>query len=678
MSSTASSLASATSGAVSASASATQGGSQPASYKVIGVLLAVGSGLVIGASFILKKKGLLNATKKAGGVAGEGHPYLKSVLWWSGMILMIVGEILNVIAYAFADAILVTPMGSLAVVTSGILAHFILKEKLTTFGWLGSALCILGSVIIAVNGPEQHASGGIEEFQKLFISVRFLVWVGICIAAAAALIWAKKNVLVYIFICSLLGGLSVACTSGLGAAILKSIRDKDGSQWKHWFMYFLIGFCVVTLLLEINYLNKALELFNTAMVTAIYFVVFTTCTIVTTIILNKGFDTTVSAIVTLVLGFLVIVLGVALLQLSKVDPEQIESTMLDRRTTLLLSATRAEKNGHKETAYDVEDPGMDTIRGLGGALGSVHRAISMRSRQSRRTTRMSSAESPFGAEEMGMRWRGRQGAPGAMGSGPGQMGEDGLRRYQLYDGPATDEPMPLDAADKISLHSNPKSATINGREKSGSAITFADNDNLHLYAASRKGPATQHVEQPRLEGTHVHTPTQGDFSIARSGSLFADKAYADPFSEENASAAGTSGHGLAGPQRQGTGDLGARPTLAQRLSSAFSTSSPDLASQDFAPAPDAAPSTAPAGSRGRFSLSPFGRGGARRSMSPPGEAMNGSTGAPRDHRVAHPRGPRDAEAQAEEEALVPRRASVDSEPDGLGPPLEQYDTRDAL
>lgn len=53
--------------------------------------------------------------------------------------------------------------------------------------------------------------------------------------------WAKKNVLVYIFICSLLGGLSVACTSGLGAAILKSIRDKDGSQWKHWFMYFLIG-----------------------------------------------------------------------------------------------------------------------------------------------------------------------------------------------------------------------------------------------------------------------------------------------------------------------------------------------------------------------------------------------------------------------------------------------------
>lgn len=34
---------------------------------------------------------------------------------------------------------------------------------------------------------------------------------------------------------------------------------------------------VVTLLTEINYLNKALELFNTAMVTPIYFVLFTGC-----------------------------------------------------------------------------------------------------------------------------------------------------------------------------------------------------------------------------------------------------------------------------------------------------------------------------------------------------------------------------------------------------------------
>lgn len=90
--------------------------------------------------------------------------------------------------------------------------------------------------------------------------------------------------LVYITICSLIGGLSVACTSGLGSSILTSIRwvlahgarfgrlqthllhpNRGDNQVKHWFFWFLFGFVVITLLTEINYLNKALELYNTAM-----------------------------------------------------------------------------------------------------------------------------------------------------------------------------------------------------------------------------------------------------------------------------------------------------------------------------------------------------------------------------------------------------------------------------
>lgn len=46
-------------------------------YDRIGIILAVGSGVLIGASFVFKKKGLLSAQK--GKVAGEGLGYLKSV-----------------------------------------------------------------------------------------------------------------------------------------------------------------------------------------------------------------------------------------------------------------------------------------------------------------------------------------------------------------------------------------------------------------------------------------------------------------------------------------------------------------------------------------------------------------------------------------------------------------------
>lgn len=56
-------------------------------YKAVGVSLAVASGVFIGVSFVLKKKGLLAANLKDGKEAGEGYGYLKNAWWWTGMIL---------------------------------------------------------------------------------------------------------------------------------------------------------------------------------------------------------------------------------------------------------------------------------------------------------------------------------------------------------------------------------------------------------------------------------------------------------------------------------------------------------------------------------------------------------------------------------------------------------------
>ncbi|KAJ3350194.1 hypothetical protein HDU83_009865 [Entophlyctis luteolus] len=55
-------------------------------HRVVGVVLAVCSGVFIGSSFILKKKGLLMSEKTHGEI-GQGHSYLKSGFWWAGLIL---------------------------------------------------------------------------------------------------------------------------------------------------------------------------------------------------------------------------------------------------------------------------------------------------------------------------------------------------------------------------------------------------------------------------------------------------------------------------------------------------------------------------------------------------------------------------------------------------------------
>ncbi|MCJ1383740.1 hypothetical protein MMC17_006854 [Xylographa soralifera] len=294
---------------------------RPPIYKAIGISLAVASGLFIGVSFVLKKVGLLKANVKYNEEAGEGYGYLKNAYWWTGMTLMIIGETCNFVAYAFVDAILVTPLGALSVVVTTILSAIFLKERLSFVGKIGCFICIVGSIIILLNAPAQSSAATIQEMQSYVIAPGFLSYTGVVIIGCAFIAfwvgprYGKKSMLVYLSICSLIGGLSVVATQGLGAAVVAQAGGTP--QFNQWFLYVLLVFVVCTLLTEIIYLNKALNLFNAALVTPTYYVFFTSATIVSSSILFRGFKGTPTSIATIIMGFLEICSGVILLQLSK-------------------------------------------------------------------------------------------------------------------------------------------------------------------------------------------------------------------------------------------------------------------------------------------------------------------------------------------------------------------------
>jgi drug/metabolite transporter (DMT)-like permease len=342
---------------------------RPPVYKVVGIILAISSGLFIGVSFVLKKMGLLKANVKYQEEAGEGYGYLKNAWWWSGMTLMIIGEICNFVAYAFVDAILVTPLGALSVVVTTILSAIFLKERLSFVGKVGCFNCIIGSIVIVINAPEQSAVSDIQDMKKLVISPGFLSYAGVVIVGCAVVAfwlgpkYGKKTMMVYLSICSLIGGLSVVATQGLGAAIVAQAGGK--SQFKEWFLYVLLVFVVTTLVTEIIYLNKALNLFNAALVTPTYYVFFTSATIVTSAVLFRGFKGTASTISTVIMGFLQICAGVILLQLSKsakdVPDAAVFSGDIDQVRTI------AEQ---EEPEYE---PRADTIRGGASILRSLSR-----------------------------------------------------------------------------------------------------------------------------------------------------------------------------------------------------------------------------------------------------------------------------------------------------------------
>lgn len=232
---------------------------RPASYKVIGICLAVASGLFIGVSFIFSKIGLLKANEKYSEIPGQGYGYLKNAWWWTGMLLMAIGEICNFVAFAFTDAILVACLGALSVVVSTVLSAIFLKERLSAVGIVGCVLCILGSVNIALNIPSSSAVKDVQEMKDFVLKPGILSYGGVIILGCIFIAvymgprYGNKNVLVYLSICSLIGGLSVVATQGLGSSILAQINGK--AQFKEWFMYALIAFVIVTLAIELLYLN---------------------------------------------------------------------------------------------------------------------------------------------------------------------------------------------------------------------------------------------------------------------------------------------------------------------------------------------------------------------------------------------------------------------------------------
>ncbi|WVO15026.1 hypothetical protein L204_102669 [Cryptococcus depauperatus] len=84
----------------------------------------------------------------AGAVEMEESMYLKSRLWWLGMVLIALGEGGNFLSYAFAPASVVAPLGTVALIANCVFAPLILGETFHRRELIGMALAIVGAVTV--------------------------------------------------------------------------------------------------------------------------------------------------------------------------------------------------------------------------------------------------------------------------------------------------------------------------------------------------------------------------------------------------------------------------------------------------------------------------------------------------------------------------------------------------
>lgn len=139
--------------------------------------------------------------------------------------------------------------------SSAVLAHFMLKERLQKMGVVGCVSCVVGSVVIVIHAPQEHTPSSVQEiwtlatqtgwysflfFDLLFCWTNLLSWVItywvigfvfpshitaflIYVVATLSVVLAlilyfeprcgQTNILVYLGICSLMGSITVITIS---------------------------------------------------------------------------------------------------------------------------------------------------------------------------------------------------------------------------------------------------------------------------------------------------------------------------------------------------------------------------------------------------------------------------------------------------------------------------------
>jgi len=298
--------------------------------KYIGLAMAIGGSFAIGTSSVITKMGL---TASADGTsATENMSFLRNSMWWAGTCALVVGEVANFGAYTFAPPIIVTPLGALSVIVGAIFASFLLNEQLGHLGRVGCAMCILGSSIIVLHAPGDQNLETVTEFLEYAVEPGFLLYCfAVCVfslvmAYAVAPKHGRTNPLVYISIASLVGSVSVMFVKGFGVALKLTFAGHNQFIYPSTYLFGVIS--VVCIVIQLNYANKALDLFSVNLVNPIYYVGFCTATVVASLILFKGLNTTsVTDTLSLLTGFIVTFLGVHILNLAMLDPDSLADSL---------------------------------------------------------------------------------------------------------------------------------------------------------------------------------------------------------------------------------------------------------------------------------------------------------------------------------------------------------------
>ncbi|KAI2639845.1 DUF803-domain-containing protein [Hypomontagnella submonticulosa] len=264
--------------------------------------------------------------------------YLKSPSWWLGQVLMTFGEMGNFLAYGFAPASIVSPLGVVALISNCVIAPMFFGEAFRKRDFWGVVIAVAGAVTVVLSANQEETKLDPHDVWDAITTMEFEIYMGITILFIVILMWASprygnRTILIDLGLVGLFGGYTALTTKGVSSMLSSTLFGAFATP----VTYGLIIVLLVTAVMQVRYVNKALQRFDSTQVIPIQFVLFTLSVIIGSAILYRDFKrTTAQQAAKFVGGCLLTFFGVFLItsgrprqddedQLS--DDENVEETI---------------------------------------------------------------------------------------------------------------------------------------------------------------------------------------------------------------------------------------------------------------------------------------------------------------------------------------------------------------
>lgn len=145
----------------------------------------------------------------------KSSSYLKSPYWWTGQVLITVGEMGNFLAYGFAPASIVSPLGVVALISNCVIAPIFFKEQFRKRDFWGVVVAVGGAVTVVLSASTKETKLAPHDVWVHITTMGFEIYMGVTFGLIVLLMWlspryGNRSILIDLSLVGLFG-MSMRC-----------------------------------------------------------------------------------------------------------------------------------------------------------------------------------------------------------------------------------------------------------------------------------------------------------------------------------------------------------------------------------------------------------------------------------------------------------------------------------